>query len=175
VPESENLDPPLRILYAVVEVVAGAAQEETAHPFEPRGHGASSDARLEGEELECPFQILGKGKGCLRAILAPPGRRTPDLGGSGRSGLYRKPSGQRLLAEFAEQSLRIYELAPARLPQRLLQDRLFFGGEFERLVRLRNEHCHRGPFFKGLAIYFETTRDDLAGGDAHRTRLAQRF
>ena len=173
-PESENLDLPLRLVDPIVEVVAGAAQEEAPHTLEPRGYGASSDAWLKGEEFERSLQVFSEGKGCFRAILAPPGRRSPDLGGGGRSGFDRKSPGQGLLAELAEQRLRIHELAPGCLLQRLLQDRLFFRGEFERLVRLRNEYCHRGAFLERLAVDFEATGDDLAGGDAHRTRLAQR-
>jgi len=109
-PQSENLDAAGLCVDLVVEVIAGAAQEEASNSFPAGLASACPDSGLGSDELEGPLEILDEGKGRVRAIGTPPSRRSPDLRGSPRRRLDDQPRNQGLLAKLPEERLRIDEL-----------------------------------------------------------------
>lgn len=147
-PESQDFDTVGLSVDLVVEVVASAAQQETANGFLLGIAGSCSDTWLSCNELEGSLEVFGEGKRGCRAVGSPPSRGPPDLCRSAGRRLDRQASGQGLLAKLSEQDLRIDELTPPRLPEGLFEVGFLFAGQLEGLIAFGDEDRDGGSLLE---------------------------
>jgi hypothetical protein len=146
-PEGQDFDAARFCVYLVVEVVPGSAQKETANALLLGVASTRSDPRLGGDKFKGSLKVLDEGKRGCGTIAPPPRRRPPDLCRGAQRRLEGEACDQGLLAKFPEEGLRINELPPGRLLERLFEGSLLIGRQLEALVRLGNKDRNSGSFF----------------------------